>query len=130
LQRWQAVKTDAEKALQLNPSFAEAYKAHHALAWALYHVGDTDQAFTSIARALDLNPRYGPAYAARATFWLRKAEHDRVIADCSQAIKLIPQDPYAYSIRAQAYFAKGDQASAFADLDKVKTLGNRGHPGQ
>ena len=55
--------------------------------------GDLDRAIADYTQAIQLNPKYAPAYYNRGSAWGNKGDFDRAIADYSQAILLDPKEP-------------------------------------
>jgi len=117
---------DENKAIELNPDFAEAYANRGATNESK---GDHDRAIADETKAIELNPKLidayvnrGAAYAAielnptlaeafnRAAGYTDKGGYDDAITDYDKAIELNAADGYAFYSRGNAYAAKGDPA--------------------
>ncbi len=80
---------DFDKAIDLNPSYAEAYNSRGS---AYFEVGDFGQAIADYNRAIEMNPDFGGAYANRGLAYANLGDVDQAIADLEKAISLI-SDP-------------------------------------
>jgi tetratricopeptide (TPR) repeat protein len=87
-------------AIQLNPTFAEAYNDR---GFAHYLRGDAELAIADFTRAIQLRPNYPKAYNSRGVVFMSNGyESSRAIADFDRAIALKPDFRYAYINRANA----------------------------
>ena len=143
---------DYDKAIELNPKFAQAYAKRGSLIAqprpirvnpALTapgsvsdhtfrgrraptpgsKIGDLMQAVDDFAKAIELNPKYSPAYTARAAFWLTREQYEKAIADTSRSIELNPSDAEAFRIRSEARLALGNRKLAEEDSQRALALG-------
>lgn len=92
-------------AIQLNPTFAEAYNdrgfAHYLRA------DDAQLAIADFTRAIELRPDYPKAFNSRGVVYMSNGyESSLAIADFDQAIALKPDFRYAYINRANARLAR------------------------
>lgn len=84
--------------------------------------GDYDGAIAEYNSAIELDPKYAPAYDQRGGARIEKGEYDEAITDCNKAIELDLKNPYAYNHRGAAKRLKGDYDGAIADYDKAIDL--------
>jgi tetratricopeptide (TPR) repeat protein len=100
--QWKDAFAEYNRALQLNPDYAEAYNDRgHAYYW----TGDYPKAIADFTRAIELRPNYPTAFNNRGAAYMASGKHrgdPRTIADFDQAIKLKPDFRNAYVNRANA----------------------------
>jgi tetratricopeptide (TPR) repeat protein len=80
----------------------------------------------SLTRAVALDPRFGAAYALRATSFLKLKEYRQAIRDYDKVLELIPSHETAritYNDRGLAKVALGDYQSAVLDFSQSIALG-------
>ncbi len=77
--------------------------------------GETDAAIAHFSRAIQLDPKYAPAYCDRGLALVMKGELDKAVADLDTAIRLAPTGARSYFNRGFAYFQKGEYDKAVAD---------------
>lgn len=95
--------------------------------------GDYDQALVYLSKAIELNPKYVPAYRERASVYTWKAKgtgilipgrpipretrenYDKAIQDYTTVIRLDPKSADAYYWRGDAHSGKGDWKKAVED---------------
>lgn len=102
-----ACKRAAERAVELNPSLAEA---HNALALACFLKDwDHPSAKREFLKALELNPRYVPAHAQYALFYLGSSEgqYEDSVRQAKQAVEIDPLSSYAFAMLAYTYAMGG-----------------------
>ncbi|MGA7385270.1 MAG: tetratricopeptide repeat protein [Methylocella sp.] len=81
--------------------------------------GDLGPAIADYGKAIELDPKFAPAYNARSIAYAKKGDPDRAIADFDNAIELDPKYTVAYFNRGLAYGNKGDLDHAIADFGKA-----------
>jgi len=117
-----ACKNAAERAVELNPSLAEA---HNALACA-YLLKDWDhpRAEKEFLKALELNPRYVPAQALYGFWYLgsAKGQFDDAIRQARQAVEIDPLSSYAFGILAYVQAMAGRYQDALVDVRTAASL--------
>jgi hypothetical protein len=106
------------------------------------NAGDMDGAILDFTRAIELEPNYVVAYAARGYAEQKKGDWDGAISDCSQAISIkqendkriaelthnkfvMPRqvnDAFPYLVRGDAKQAKGSMDEAKADYQQASEL--------
>jgi tetratricopeptide (TPR) repeat protein len=105
---------DCNKAIQLDPQFAEAYFSRGT---AHLRKRDFDSAIADYGQAIQIDPKDARAYLNRAMAYLGKCNYDKALADGDQAISLDPRNALAYVNRATVYLMKRDFDGAIADYD-------------
>ena len=97
--RWSEAFADYNRALQLNPEYAEAYNDRgHAYYW----TGDYKNAIADFTRAIELRPNYPNAFNNRGAAYMAGGDSKCRTKDFDQAIKLKPDFRNAYVNRANA----------------------------
>jgi tetratricopeptide (TPR) repeat protein len=88
--------------------------------------GDRDGAISDLTKAIELNPRYIEALAARGqVLFLFKRDLDGALADYNKVIELAPGAPgveMIYNNRATIHALKGDSDAALRDLNQAISL--------
>src|SRR5579871_1466147 len=84
------VKAAAGKALELDPSLAEA---HTSLAWALFHDWDWSGAENEFKRAIALNLSYSTAHSWYAEYLMALSRFDEALSEMNRAHELDPLSP-------------------------------------
>ena len=107
---------DYDKAIDLNPDLAEAYKNRGNAYGAK---GDHDRAIQDYDKAIVLKPDYATTYYNRGVAYGAKGDHDHAIQDYDKAIGLKSDYAEAYNNRGVVYAEKGDFARAIQDYDKA-----------
>jgi len=116
---WQKAEEEFQRALSLNSNYAYA---HQFYAWFLAAMGRTEDAHTSIRRALELDPLSILAYmTATDVFWL-SGQYDDAITQVQEALDLFPNDPMALSRLGRNYEQKGMFTEAIGEAERAVTL--------
>jgi lipoprotein NlpI len=110
---------DYNKALQLNPNFAEAY-VERGSAYDLK--GRFDLALADYNKALQLKPDMPRAYNGRGWVFHQQRYYDRAIAEYTTAIRIDPKYAPAYCNRGVAYAEIGKYDLAIEDDTKALEL--------
>ncbi len=84
------VKAAAGKALELDPSLAEA---HTSLAWAQFHDWDWSGAESEFKRAIALNLSYATAHSWYAEYLMALSRFDEALSEMNRAHELDPLSP-------------------------------------
>lgn len=117
---WDQAIAEFTKAIEINPSYAEAYNARGA---AYYTKGQYDQAISDYTRAIEINPKDALAYYNRGVAYHDLEEYEKSLSDLNKAIELNPNYAEAYDMRADIDDHLGDYQSALKDLEKAQELG-------
>jgi len=110
------------KALELNPRFAEAYK-YRGLAY--NYKGQHDKAISDYTKAIEINPRFAKAYNNRGIVYYSRGQHDKAILDFYEAIEINPRHFKAYWNRGIIHAEKGQHDKAISDYDKALEINPR-----
>jgi tetratricopeptide (TPR) repeat protein len=73
-------------------------------------------------RALELNPRFAPAYQERGLHYYFQEKYDKVIEDFTNYIRLVPNKSDAYRMLGMAYLKIGNFQKAIASFDNALNL--------
>jgi len=118
------------KAIQLNPQYAEAYIGRGA---SYDDLGNFQQAINDFSKAIELKPRSAEAYYYRGATYYRSVvfgsgaadksgNFQRAINDLSKAIELNSHNAEAYIMRGIAYDKLGNYQQAVNDFTKTTQL--------
>ena len=103
-----------DKAIKLNPNFAEAYSNR---AGAKIRLGRHQEAVVDCDKAIELDPDLALAYSNRAGAKMGLGLHQEAVADCDKAIELDPDHDLAYYNRGISKAEMGRHQEAIADFD-------------
>jgi TolB-like protein len=119
----------AERAVELDPTFARGWEVLAALAVVAEDWGVRDRDYTELAvvaaqRALDLDPALSMPWAVRALgeSTTLPIDWDRYLASVGRAIAADPRNETAFQWRAMAWMNLGWFDRAVADLDQCLVL--------
>lgn len=112
----------ANRALELNPSSADAYSL---IARARAGMGDFNEGILNANTALSLQPDNWMAYFARANAKSGLGDNQGAISDYSEAIAIEPQYADAYNNRGNAKLDLGDMQGAISDFNKAIEINPR-----
>jgi len=107
---------DYDKALELQPGFAEAYNNRGN---AKDDLGRHEEAFADYDKALELQPGLAEVYFNRGNAKHDLGRSEEAIADYDKAIALKPDYAGAYNNRGNAKGGLGRSEEAIADFDKA-----------
>jgi tetratricopeptide (TPR) repeat protein len=108
-----------DKAIQIEPSFAEAYNRR---GYIFYTLEKLDRAIKDFNEAIRLKPNYPDAYFNRAISRAGKRDYQAAIKDYNEAIRLNPIDDDAYYSRGAAYWNLRDSHKAIEDWEMTLKL--------
>jgi tetratricopeptide (TPR) repeat protein len=84
--------------------------------------GHLDGALADLAKAIELDPKYAPAYHARGIVKKERGDLDGALDDLTKGIELDPRRASAYANRGSVKHAKLDFDGALADYTKAIEL--------
>lgn len=73
-------------------------------------------------RALELNPRFAPAYEERGLHYYFQEKYDKVIEDFTNFIRLVPNKADAYRMLGMAYLKINNNEKAITNFDNALNL--------
>jgi len=114
---WAGAERDFKRALELNPSGADAYDLYGRLCAGL---GRYDDAIALLRRAQELDP-----LAHRldiVTAFLRAGDYDEAIVRGEEAVELDPNDDRAHATLGWAYFLSDRKSEGLAALERAVVL--------
>lgn len=74
------------------------------------------------SKALELNPRFAPAYEKRGLHYYFQEKYDKVIEDFTHYIRLVPNKADAYRMLGMAYLKIGNYEKAIVNFDRAINL--------
>jgi len=110
---------DYDRAIELNPNFAEAYN-NRGVAYA--ELNEHERAIEDYEKAIALNPNFAEAYNNRGVAYAELNKYERAIKDYDRAIALNPNDAEAYGNRGIAYSKIQRYEESARDLKKAGIL--------
>jgi tetratricopeptide (TPR) repeat protein len=110
---------ELKEAIELNPSFAEAY-VNRGNTYA--SLKQFERAIADFDRAIELNPSFAEAYVNRGNTYASLKQFERAIADFDRAIELNPSFAEAYVNRGNTYASLKQFERAIADFDRAIEL--------
>jgi len=122
LNRWDAARTDFEKAVNLNSRDTTSYQL---LAMAQYQLGNYQEAVEANTELIILAPRNANGYCNRGISYGVLKEFDKAITDFNQAIAINPKYAEAFFNRGLAYYFTGDKKTACEDWELAKFYGHQ-----
>ena len=108
-QEWEQAATACQKAIDVVPNSAEAYKL-----WgnALQRMGKTAEAMDCYAQALEIQPDLGEVYAGIGSLYARQKQWHQAIEYYQKAIIIKPNFPQAYRSLAKIWYLVGESEKA------------------
>jgi TolB-like protein/DNA-binding winged helix-turn-helix (wHTH) protein len=118
---WKRADQEITRAIELNPSFAEAYHFRAKMRAALNR---HQEAIEAEKKAAELDPFERPFAMALAYFLAR--QYDAAISDARLRLETLPDDPDLHWALWEAYRRKGQPREAAQELEKYQALtGNK-----
>jgi tetratricopeptide (TPR) repeat protein len=112
----QGAIADLDKAITLNPNYAEAYNSRGLTYRALKNY---QRAIADYDKAVALNPTLALAYTNRGILYHALKDYPKAIADFDKAIEINANHTYAYNSRGNTYAELKEPAKAIADYTKA-----------
>ncbi|MBN2789731.1 MAG: tetratricopeptide repeat protein [Candidatus Delongbacteria bacterium] len=109
-------KIEMEKAIALDPDFAEAYNS---LGILYTQLKQFDNALNCFQQAIAVDPNYYKPYYLRARLFRKSTKYDKALAEYTKAIKLNPSNPDAYWNRGIIYYLTGDYERSIEEYSKA-----------
>jgi tetratricopeptide (TPR) repeat protein len=114
-------RRDFNKAIKLNPNFAEAYTARGNARQRSYNQ-DTNGALSDYTKAIQLDPDQIKAYVNRGLLRSRSEDYQGAIEDFSKAIEIDPNYAKGYRFRGDSKKLMGNEPSALADYEAASEI--------
>ena len=108
---WTLAESRFRRAIELNPSDAEAHRTY---SYYLSALGREPEAVTEVRRSQELDPLYITTQITAGWVFYYAGQYEMTIAECSKALELDPNSAGAYDCLGSGYRAQGkfDQAIA------------------
>jgi tetratricopeptide (TPR) repeat protein len=118
LQLGQADKAQAslQKALQLQPGYADAYKELGVL---LRKQGNNDGALDAFSRLLSLKPNDAEAHCNMGVIYYDRADYEKAAAALEKGLAINPKLPKAYFVLAESYVKINNLQRAAATYEQA-----------
>jgi len=116
---WQKAEEEFQRAISLNSNYAEA---HQFYTWFLTGMGRTEEALTSIRRALELEPLGITMYLTASDVFYVSRQYDRAVTQLQEVLDLSPNEPLALSRLGWSYVQKGMFTRAIGNMEQAVTL--------
>jgi tetratricopeptide (TPR) repeat protein len=120
--RYSQADTEFSKAIEIDPDYAQAYKARGYL-WSLQK--DEDKVIRDYDEAIRIVPTDAYSYLNRGLAWLRKEELDKALADLDRSLQLQPESALALKFRGYLRSTRGERDRAIEDFDRSVALDAR-----
>jgi tetratricopeptide (TPR) repeat protein len=120
-QKFLQAKKAFTKAIELDPNYAEAYKARGDAKSFGYFTG-YESAMDDYAKAIALKPDYAEVYLSRGLLKDLVRDYQGAVEDFSKAIVIKPDYTQAFRSREEAKRSLGDDLSANADYISVSKV--------
>src|SRR5216683_7379457 len=120
-----------EKAIELDPKYADAYVAlgfAHLLDYIFQWISDPhalDRAFQMAQKAVALDDSLPLAHALLGRLYVYRWRYDQAIAECERGVELGPNSANAYDMLAQTLARSGEPAESIAPAEKAMRLDPR-----
>jgi len=116
---WEKAEKEFQRAISLNSNYAFTYNIY---AWFLVAMGRTEEAHTSIRRALELDPLTLIAYHTASDVFYMSRQYDQAITQLHEVLDLSPNYPHALSRLGWSYVQKGMFTEAIGNMEQSVTL--------
>lgn len=116
---WALAESHIRRAIELNPSDAEAHRTY---SYYLAALGREHEALMEVQRSQELDPLYITTQITAGWVFYYAAQYDHAAAQCSKALELDPNSAGAYDCLGLSYLAKGMYDQAIAACAQAVTL--------
>jgi Tfp pilus assembly protein PilF len=110
---------DLQRAVELNPSIAEAHRMY---SWYLFAVGQREDALASMRRAQEVDPVNPWYYPDRGWQYWAMGQYDNAIAEARKSLDLVPDYGFGLVILGMAYAGKEMYAEAIAAHERLAAI--------
>lgn len=114
-------RRDFNKAIKLNPNFADAYTARGNARQRSFNQ-DMNGAFDDYTKAIQLDPDQVKAYINRGLLRKRTENYEGAIEDFSKAIEIDPNYAKGYRFRGDSKKAMGNEQGALVDYETATEI--------
>ncbi|MDB9405455.1 tetratricopeptide repeat-containing serine protease family protein, partial [Microcystis sp. CS-574] len=115
-QKYELASDDYNKAIEINPNFAEAYNNRGLL---YYNQQKYELALADFSKAIEINPNFALAYNNRGGIYYNQQKYELALADFNKAIEINPNLAEAYLNRGGIYYNQQKYELALADFNKA-----------
>ncbi|TRU05080.1 MAG: serine protease [Microcystis sp. Msp_OC_L_20101000_S702] len=115
-QKYELASDDYNKAIEINPNFAEAYNNRGLL---YYNQQKYELALADYSKAIEINPNFALAYNNRGGIYYNQQKYELALADFNKAIEINPNLAEAYLNRGGIYYNQQKYELALADFNKA-----------
>jgi tetratricopeptide (TPR) repeat protein len=122
--KWDEAYRYVEKAIQLEPSYAEAF----ALRGVLERESRPDQALLDTQKAVEYDPHYGMGYVALASVYTDFGRFDDAIHALDRALAIMPAAWQVYFEMSRAFLGKQNSITALHHIEKACHLAPKTYP--
>jgi TolB-like protein/Tfp pilus assembly protein PilF len=116
---WAAAEKEFKRALELNPSDAEAHRRYSVYLSAL---GRGEEALAEIRRAQQLDPLSTLTQVDVGWMFYFARQYDQAVEQCRRALELDPNSDNSYDCLGSGYLAKGRYEQAIAAFQRALSL--------
>lgn len=113
---WQNAEEEYQRAISLHANDAEG---HHFYTWFLVAMGRTEEAHSSIERALALDPLATWEYITASDVFYFSRQYDQAITRLQEALDLSPNEPFVLSRLGWSYLQKGMFDAAIGNMERA-----------
>ena len=110
----EAAKRDYDRALDLNPTDANAWSDRGNL---FHNEGDWKRALSDLNRAIELDPTYAYSWRGRGSARAELGDLEGAMTDLDEAVRLEPDHRWAYTARSEVYRKRGEPRKAIQELE-------------
>ena len=108
---------DFEKALKIDPEFAQAWNSRGT---ASRRLGRLVEAMRDYNQAIALDPHYATALRNRAELLLQAGKCGKALDDIQKSLKFGPASAWGLTVRGEIHFCLGDRDKAMADFEQAR----------